>query len=82
MLLREDDEETCMHPGWPTARDNYREVNGELSTVRPSETSDCIRVAIRPEPPGPASAYNPFFRQDSRIAEPLAISKQQATARY
>ena len=48
--LREDDEGTCIHPGGPTAHDNYREVNCALSTVRPSEPSDCVRVAIRPEP--------------------------------
>jgi len=48
--LRGDNEGTCVHPGGPTAHDNYREVNSALSTVRPSEPSDCARVAIRPEP--------------------------------
>jgi len=50
--LREDDEGTCIHPGGPTAHDNYGEINSALSTMRPSEPSDCAGVAIRLEPPG------------------------------
>jgi len=57
--LREDDEGTCIHPGGPTAHDNYREVNCALSTVRLSEPPDCLRVAIRPEPPYGTSACTP-----------------------
>ena len=56
--LREDDEGTCIHPGGPTAHDNYRRVNCALSTL--SEPSDCVRVALRPEPPGATSACRPF----------------------
>ena len=59
--LREEDEGTCLHPGGPTAQDNYREVNRAPSTVRPSELSDCIRVATRPEPPGAISACTPLY---------------------
>jgi len=63
MPLREDDEGTCIHPGGPTTHDHYREVNCALSTLRPSEPSDCVRVAIRPQPPGATSAFKTLYGQ-------------------
>ena len=68
--LREGDEGACIHPGAPTAYDNYREVNCALSTVRPSKPSDCIRVAIRSEPPAAASAVTPLYGQVPGTAPP------------